>query len=155
MTAANLRDPPEGSSPGKARPGSSGVRRRWSRGGCGRCPPWAVPGARICALGARSHGCASSSIGGEKGELPPRFGGCWRLCRAAPAPQPPLAFGFAQRCVTAEPPSPVGPWGISRARKRRVTWRKRLLSNPDPPHKAPQTQNSFQACNQISILMRL
>lgn len=47
-------------------------------------------------------------------------------------------------------------WGISRASQRRVTWRKRLLSNQTPTtpeHHQPKTP--FQACNQISILMRL
>lgn len=46
--------------------------------------------------------------------------------------------------------------GISRASQRRVTWRKGLLSNQTPTtpkHHQPKTP--FQACNQISILMRL
>ena len=47
-------------------------------------------------------------------------------------------------------------WGISRASQRRVTWRKGLLSNQTPTtpeHHQPKTP--LQACNQISILMRL
>lgn len=96
-----------------------------------------------------------------RGESCPPLSGvrAWMLCPGSDALQPPvLALRFAHSCVTAEPPSfPGNPWGISRASKRRVTWRKGLLSNTPPrtPPQVPQTQNSFQACNQISILMRL
>lgn len=75
-----------------------------------------------------------------------------------------FAFYFAHCSVTTEcsPPTPyllfhiAILWGISRASQRRVTWRKRLLSNQTPTtpeHHQPKTP--FQPCNQISILMRL
>ena len=82
---------------------------------------------------------------------------CVRMCVCV------FAFYFAHCSVTTEcfPPAYLLfhiaiLWGISRASQRRVTWRKGLLSNQTPTtpeHHQPKTP--FQACNQISILMRL
>lgn len=71
----------------------------------------------------------------------------WMLDEGSESLLPPVfAFHLAHSCVTAKPPSfPGNPWGISRASKRRVTWRKGLLSNPppDPPpkHRKPKTRS--------------
>lgn len=142
--------PSAGSSPCQRTAREHRWRRNWVPRGCGRSSPTdrahfyapthvardARPPPTTAHLQASPP---SPDLGRGSRSLGVR---AWMLDEGSESLLPPVfAFHLAHSCVTAKPPSfPGNPWGISRASKRRVTWRKGLLSNP-PPTPPPSTAN--------------